>query len=148
MAQPAQEVSRPLPALRARPLPVALLAQADREGEEEPEEEAVAAEQREVGEAEEAARTSRFSLERTSRPPCRALWRHWALLEKGTCAYCHVEDRSSDEKKPKQVARRMVTMMRSINATFPDGQQHVTCYTCHRGSTTPLMVPELPGLGQ
>jgi len=70
------------------------------------------------------------------------------LLEKGTCAYCHVEDRSSDEKKPKQVARRMVTMMRSINATFPDGQQHVTCYTCHRGTTTPLMVPELPGLGQ
>src|SRR5438128_8314722 len=31
------------------------------------------------------------------------------LLDKGTCAYCHVEDRSSDEKKPKQVARRMFT---------------------------------------
>ena len=70
------------------------------------------------------------------------------LLEKGTCAYCHVEDRSSDEKKPKQVARRMITMMRAINGTFPDGQKHVTCYTCHRGSTTPLMEPELPGLGQ
>src|SRR4029453_3063699 len=26
------------------------------------------------------------------------------LLDKGTCAYCHVEDRSSDEKKPKQAA--------------------------------------------
>ena len=69
------------------------------------------------------------------------------LLEKGTCAYCHVEDRSSDEKKPKQVARRMITMMRAINGTFPDGQQHVTCYTCHRGSTTPLKEPEIPGLG-
>ena len=70
------------------------------------------------------------------------------LLEKGTCNYCHVEDRSSDEKKPKQVARRMITMMRAINGTFPDGQQHVTCYTCHRGSTVPLMEPGLPGLGQ
>ena len=70
------------------------------------------------------------------------------LLEKGTCTYCHVEDRSSDEKKPKQVARRMITMMRAINGTFPDGQQHVTCYTCHRGSTVPLKEPELPGLGQ
>ena len=69
------------------------------------------------------------------------------LLDKGTCSYCHVEDRSSDEKKPKQVARRMITMMRAINGTFPDGQQHVTCYTCHRGSTTPLKEPEIPGLG-
>jgi hypothetical protein len=64
------------------------------------------------------------------------------LLDKGTCAYCHVEDRASDEKKPKQVARRMITMMRAINGTFPDGQQHVTCYTCHRGNTKPLMEPE------
>ena len=64
------------------------------------------------------------------------------LLEKGTCSYCHAEDRSSDEKRPKVVARRMITMMRAINGTFPDGQQHVTCFTCHRGSTTPLMAPE------
>ena len=64
------------------------------------------------------------------------------LLEKGTCSYCHVEDRSSDEKRPKQVARRMITMMRAINGTFPDGQQHVTCYTCHRGNTKPLTEPE------
>jgi len=63
------------------------------------------------------------------------------LLDKGTCNYCHAEDRSSDEKKPKQVARRMVTMVRAINGTFGDGQQHVTCYTCHRGSTTPLTAP-------
>jgi photosynthetic reaction center cytochrome c subunit len=64
------------------------------------------------------------------------------LLDKGTCAYCHVEDRASDEKRPKQVARRMITMTRAINGTFGDGQQHVTCYTCHRGHTNPLMAPE------
>jgi hypothetical protein len=63
------------------------------------------------------------------------------LLEKGSCSYCHVEDRSSDEKRPKVVARRMITMMRAINGTFPDGKPHVTCYTCHRGDTTPLMEP-------
>ena len=55
--------------------------------------------------------------------------------------YCHAEDKSSDEKRPKQVACRMVTMMRAINGTFPDGKPHVTCYTCHRGSTTPLTEP-------
>ena len=64
------------------------------------------------------------------------------LLDKGTCTYCHAEDRSSDEKRPKQVARRMITMTRAINGTFPDGQQHVTCFTCHRGNTKPLMAPE------
>jgi hypothetical protein len=64
------------------------------------------------------------------------------LLDKGTCNYCHAEDRSSDEKRPKVVARRMITMLRAINGTFPDGQQHVTCYTCHRGNTKPLMAPE------
>src|SRR5215470_16088108 len=37
------------------------------------------------------------------------------LLDKGTCNYCHADDRSSDEKKPKQVARRMITMLRAIN---------------------------------
>ena len=63
------------------------------------------------------------------------------LLEKGTCTYCHVEDKSSDEKRPKQVARRMITMVRAINGTFPDGKEHVNCYTCHRGSTTPLTEP-------
>jgi hypothetical protein len=63
------------------------------------------------------------------------------LLEKGTCAYCHVEDRSSDAKIQKQTARRMIIMMRAINGTFGDGKQHVTCFTCHRGSTTPLAEP-------
>jgi hypothetical protein len=60
------------------------------------------------------------------------------LLDKGTCGYCHVEDRSSDAKIQKVTARRMIIMMRGINGTFGDGKQHVTCFTCHRGSTTPL----------
>jgi photosynthetic reaction center cytochrome c subunit len=63
------------------------------------------------------------------------------LLDKGTCSYCHVADRSADEKPQKVTARRMVIMMRAINGTFADGKQHVTCYTCHRGSPTPLTEP-------
>jgi len=63
------------------------------------------------------------------------------LLDKGTCAYCHVADRSADEKPQKVTARRMVIMMRAINGTFPDGKQHVTCFSCHRGSPAPLTEP-------
>lgn len=63
------------------------------------------------------------------------------LLDKGTCAYCHVDDRSADTKIQKVTARRMIIMMRAINGTFGDGKQHVTCFTCHRGSPTPLSEP-------
>ena len=61
------------------------------------------------------------------------------LLDKGACDYCHVDDRSADAKPQKVTARRMVIMMRAINGTFADGKQHVACYTCHRGSPTPLL---------
>ena len=63
------------------------------------------------------------------------------LLDKGTCGYCHVDDRSSDAKIQKVTASRMIIMMRGINGTFGDGKQHVTCFTCHRGSPTPLSEP-------
>ena len=63
------------------------------------------------------------------------------LLDKGTCGYCHVDDRSADAKPQKVIARRMIIMVRAINGTFGDGKQHVTCYTCHRGSPTPLSEP-------
>ena len=54
------------------------------------------------------------------------------------CTYCHVQGAfDSDENPKKEVARHMITMMREINAKFPDGKVHVTCYTCHRGNTEP-----------
>ena len=56
----------------------------------------------------------------------------------GGCNFCHVaDDRSSDEKPQKVMARMMIMMTRDINARFPDGANHVTCWTCHRGSTKP-----------
>lgn len=63
------------------------------------------------------------------------------VADQGRCNYCHVEDRASDEKMQKVIARNMIIMVREINARFPDGKQHVTCYTCHRGSTTPATAP-------
>ena len=62
------------------------------------------------------------------------------LADKGGCTYCHIGPGQFDDdsKPPKNVARMMIGMMNDINAKFPDGRQHVTCYTCHRGSTSPL----------
>jgi uncharacterized protein len=53
------------------------------------------------------------------------------------CAFCHVQDRSSDENPHKLIARKMMTMVNEINAKFPDGQARVSCYTCHRGESVP-----------
>jgi Photosynthetic reaction centre cytochrome C subunit len=63
------------------------------------------------------------------------------LLDKGVCNYCHVDDRASDEKMQKVIARNMIVMVNEINARFQDSKQHVTCYTCHRGSPTPATAP-------
>ena len=65
------------------------------------------------------------------------------------CTYCHVPgDFASDENPKKNVARMMLTMVHDINGRFPaDAKVHVTCYTCHRGATTPLesAPPAAPG---
>jgi len=57
------------------------------------------------------------------------------------CDYCHVQDRSSDEKPTKVTARMMFSMVKDLNAKFPDGKTHITCYTCHRGAEMPLTAP-------
>jgi len=58
------------------------------------------------------------------------------------CTYCHVAgDFASDEVPFKATARMMITMVQDINGKFPDGQEHVTCYTCHRGANKPLTEP-------
>ena len=58
------------------------------------------------------------------------------------CTHCHVAGAfDSDENPKKEVARMMITMAREINAKFPDGKQHVRCFTCHRGEVMPKMEP-------
>src|SRR5579883_472041 len=63
------------------------------------------------------------------------------LQDKGGCNFCHEQDRSSDAKPEKVMARNMIKMVQEINKNFPDGKEHVTCYTCHRGDTMPKMAP-------
>ena len=61
------------------------------------------------------------------------------------CDYCHEdEDRAADTKKPKETARSMMRMMMDLNKGSFKGQQEVTCYTCHRGSTDPTATLVLP----
>jgi photosynthetic reaction center cytochrome c subunit len=54
------------------------------------------------------------------------------------CIDCHEMNDLALETKPlKAKARMMLEMVRDINAKFGDGKTHVTCWTCHRGSTVP-----------
>ena len=58
------------------------------------------------------------------------------------CTYCHIQGQfDSDENPKKDIARSMIKMVAQINANFPDGKQHVTCFTCHRGAEMPLTAP-------
>jgi photosynthetic reaction center cytochrome c subunit len=62
------------------------------------------------------------------------------------CTYCHIAgDFASDEKAKKNIARNMLRIAADINAGFPDGNRHVTCYTCHRGEAKPKMEPPAAG---
>src|ERR1700730_5190556 len=58
------------------------------------------------------------------------------------CEYCHDhQNMDSDDKKPKKVARQMITMMFDIGKHDFDGGLEVTCYTCHRGAAKPVSIP-------
>jgi hypothetical protein len=61
------------------------------------------------------------------------------------CVDCHdVTDLSLDTKPQKAKARMMLEMVRDINTKFGDGKTHVTCWTCHRGSTQPELARPIP----
>ncbi|MDP9112671.1 MAG: c-type cytochrome [Acidobacteriota bacterium] len=61
------------------------------------------------------------------------------------CVHCHVwEEWDKDVKPRKEVARRMITMVRDMNKTYFGGANVVTCYTCHRGNPRPVGTATLP----
>src|SRR5580658_208069 len=58
------------------------------------------------------------------------------------CEFCHVQGAfEKDDKKTKQTARKMITMMFAIDKDNFDGHREVTCYSCHRGSPRPEASP-------
>jgi Photosynthetic reaction centre cytochrome C subunit len=75
----------------------------------------------------------------------RAIMRSYTASLGVHCEFCHVEGNfASDENSKKETARMMIVMVQGVNAKFPDGKEHVTCYTCHRGATEPATVPPAP----
>ena len=65
------------------------------------------------------------------------------------CNYCHVNkagqwDYAADEKQEKNTAREMITMVFAMNKNNFKGNPQVSCFTCHRGRTSPQGVPTLP----
>ena len=69
-----------------------------------------------------------------------------------SCEDCHTSSDTgwqayaADTNPRKQTARRMITMMATINRTSFAGRQLITCYTCHRGSDRPIVTPNLSTL--
>lgn len=62
------------------------------------------------------------------------------------CDFCHVQGAfDKDDKKPKQIARKMMEMMFAINADNFDRHRQVTCYSCHRGNARPMAIPAVMG---
>ena len=65
------------------------------------------------------------------------------------CTNCHGDQvlgnwaKYADDTPVKRTARRMVGVAATINKTLFGGREAVTCYTCHRGSPTPKIVPSL-----
>jgi hypothetical protein len=65
------------------------------------------------------------------------------------CTFCHVKAAYFDrakfaEETPKIVrARGMIAMMNTINKAYFGGEPRVTCFTCHRGSNSPVREPDL-----
>ena len=52
------------------------------------------------------------------------------------CTYCHIKDQfEKDDKSTKQMARKMITIVRDANAKL--GAARVNCFTCHRGQPRP-----------
>jgi hypothetical protein len=65
------------------------------------------------------------------------------------CTYCHskeavFKDEAFGDPTPRiNRARQMIAMMTAINKNFFGGVPRVTCFTCHRGNTSPVKAPIL-----
>lgn len=65
------------------------------------------------------------------------------------CTGCHVAESLQDLEKfaedvpRKRTARRMIAMVQGINKANFGGRRALTCYTCHRGTQVPEVIPSL-----
>ena len=65
------------------------------------------------------------------------------------CTDCHVAESLHDLSKfaedvpRKRMARAMIRMVEAMNKTNFGGRRALTCYTCHRGTQVPEVIPSL-----
>lgn len=65
------------------------------------------------------------------------------------CTGCHVAeslqdlDKFAEDVPRKRTARRMITMVQGMNKANFGGRRALTCYTCHRGTQVPEVIPSL-----
>ncbi|MEQ1947615.1 MAG: c-type cytochrome [Bryobacteraceae bacterium] len=69
------------------------------------------------------------------------------------CNYCHITASAGDWKlyaddtvKTKRTTRAMIAMVNAMNKQFFAGRKMLTCYSCHRGSDKPKVIPNLDDL--
>jgi photosynthetic reaction center cytochrome c subunit len=66
-----------------------------------------------------------------------------------SCGDCHTAEsggdwaKYADDSDRKRRTRGMIAMVNAMNKNFFAGRRLLTCYTCHRGSTTPEITPDL-----
>ena len=66
-----------------------------------------------------------------------------------SCADCHTVEsggdwaKYADDSDRKRRTRAMIGMVNVMNKNFFGGRRVLTCYTCHRGSTSPETTPDL-----
>jgi photosynthetic reaction center cytochrome c subunit len=65
------------------------------------------------------------------------------------CTDCHISESSgdwaryADDTALKRTTRRMILMVNNLNKNSFGGRRAVTCYSCHRGTTRPKVIPSL-----
>jgi tetratricopeptide (TPR) repeat protein len=105
------------------------------------------------------AKNLQVLTENTTAEELRTTMRAFATGTGNRCSACHVGeveadlstyDFSLDDKEKKLTARKMIEMTRQINATLADAFPAsrgalltVTCETCHRGQSRPLMIQDI-----
>jgi len=58
------------------------------------------------------------------------------------CNHCHINGQwAKDDVPAKATARKMIAMTRTLNQDNFAPRVGVSCYTCHRGSPKPLLIP-------
>lgn len=89
------------------------------------------------------------NIESLNGQPAHLMWPTMYYFEAALgvgCGHCHDGNntqRDLDTNETKDVARQMIAMVNALNENSFDGEQQVTCFTCHQGQAIPTSVPRV-----